>query len=186
MAITDTSIYQNIKWVVVLGGGHSTDPKLSITDKLSDASLVRLVEGIRLHRQLSESKLLLSGGGAFSSTSEAGVMSKMAMALGMKKKELVLESESKDTKDQAGFIQNIIGSNKFILVTSASHMARSVALFKAKGMKPIPAPTGFQVKDTLKISPADFFPSAKGIDKMERVVYEYLGIAWAIMRGQIN
>ena len=186
LAITDTSIYQNIKWVVVLGGGHSTDHKLSITDKLSGASLVRLVEGIRLHRQLSESKLLLSGGDAFSVTSEAGVMSKMAMALGMKKKELVLESESKDTKDQVRFIQNIIGSNKFILVTSASHMARSVALFKAKGMKPIPAPTGFQVKDTLNISPADFFPSAKGIDKMERVVYEYLGIAWAIMRGQIN
>jgi hypothetical protein len=53
-------------------------------------------------------------------------------------------------------------------------------------MKPIPAPTGFQVKNTLKISPATFFPSGKGIDKMERVVYEYLGIVWAKLRGQIS
>jgi uncharacterized SAM-binding protein YcdF (DUF218 family) len=184
--ITDTSGFQDVKWVVVLGGGHFSDPRLSITDQLSDTSLVRLVEGIRIHKKLFNSKLLLSGGGVFSSTSDAGTMAKMAMALGIEAREIVLESKSKDTKDQARFIQNIIGNNRFILVTSASHMARSVALFKAKGMKPIPAPTGFRVKNTLKMSPAKFFPSAKAIDKMEQVVYEYLGIAWARLRGQIS
>ena len=184
--IMDISTFQDIKWVVVLGGGHFSDPKLPITDQLSDASLVRLVEGIRIHKKLNNSKLLLSGGGVFSSTSDTDTMAKMAMALGIEPKEITLESKSKDTKDQARFIQNIIGNNRFILVTSASHMVRSVVLFKAKGMKPIPAPTGFQVKNTLKISPAMFFPSAKGIDKMERVVYEYLGIVWARLRGQIS
>lgn len=53
-------------------------------------------------------------------------------------------------------------------------------------MNPIPAPTRYHVKKIQKITPAKFFPSAKGIDKMERVVYEYLGIAWARLRGQIN
>lgn len=184
--ITNVSAFSNVKWVVVLSGGHSTDPKLSVTDQLSGASLVRLVEGIRLYRELSNSKLLLSGGGVFSSTSEAGAMAKMAMALGIDKNDLVLESKSKDTKDQAAFIQKIIGKDRFILVTSASHMARSMALFQSKGMNLIPAPIGYRVKDKLKISPADFFPSAKGIDKMERVVYEYLGTAWARLRGHIN
>jgi len=184
--ITDTSAFQDVKWVVVLGGGHFTDPKLPITDQLSAASIVRLIEGIRLHNKLSNSKLLLSGGSVFSSTSEANIMAKMAMVLGIEEKELVLESESKDTKDQARFIKNIIGNSRFILVTSASHMARSMALFQSRGMNPIPAPTGYQVKKIQKINPSMFFPSAKGIDKMERVVYEYLGIAWARLRGQIN
>jgi len=184
--ITDVSDFSNVRWVAILSGGHSTDPKLSVTDQLSSASLVRLIEGIRLFRKLSNSKLLLSGGCAFSSTSEAGEMAKMAMALGIDKNDLVLESKSKDTKDQASFIHNIIGNDKFILVTSASHMARSMALFQSKGMNPIPAPIGYRIKDKLKINPADFFPSANGIDKMERVVYEYLGIAWAKLRGQIN
>jgi len=169
-----------------IGGGHFSDPKLPISDQLSDASLFRLVEGICIHKKISNSTLVLSGGSVFDSTSDAGAMAKMAMALGIEKKEIVLESESKDTKDQAKFIQNIIGNNRFVLVTSASHMARSVALFAAKGMKPIPAPTGFWVKNTLKMSPARFFPSGKGIDKMQRVVYEYLGIAWARLRGQIS
>ena len=53
-------------------------------------------------------------------------------------------------------------------------------------MNTIPAPTGYQVKKIQRISPSMFFPSANGIDKMERVVYEYLEIAWAWLRGQIN
>ena len=186
LPITNTSAFKDVKWVVVLGGGHFSDPKLAITDQLTDASLVRLVEGIRIHKKISNSTLVLSGGSVFDSTSDASAMAKMATALGIDKREIILESESKDTKDQARFIQNIIGDNRFILVTSASHMPRSVALFKAKGMNPIPAPVGFQVKDASRMSPRRFFPSGKGIDKMERVVYEYLGIEWARLRGQIH
>jgi len=43
---------QNVKWIVVLGGGHSSDPELPVTSQLSEASLARVVEGIRLHRGL--------------------------------------------------------------------------------------------------------------------------------------
>jgi len=57
LPITNTSGFQNIKWVVVLSGGHSTDPNLSVTDQLSGTSLVRLVEGIRLHRKLSNKQI---------------------------------------------------------------------------------------------------------------------------------
>ena len=186
LPIMEVSDLSDVKWVVVLSGGISSDNKLPITDQLSSVSLVRLVEGIRLHRKLSNSKLLLSGGSAFSSTSEASIMAKMAMTLGIEKKELVIESESKDTKDQASLIHNIIGNDKFILVTSASHMFRSMALFQTKGMSPVPAPIGYRVKQIQKISPSMFFPSAKAIDKMERVVYEYLGMAWTTLRRQIN
>jgi len=31
---------QNIKWIVVLGGGHTSDPKLPVTSQLSEASLI--------------------------------------------------------------------------------------------------------------------------------------------------
>jgi len=36
------------------------------------------------------------------------------------------ESESKDTKDEARLIKEMVGDDKFVLVTSASHMPRSV------------------------------------------------------------
>ncbi len=183
--ITDISAVTDVKWVVVLSGGHTPDVHLPITGRLSDASLVRLVEGIRIHNKLPKSKLILSGGSVFSPVAEAKTMADVAIALGTNNKDLILESESKDTKDQARFIQKIVGDSRFILVTSASHMPRSMALFQKKGLHPIPAPIGHKVIKRQKITPAMFFPNAGRIEKTERAFYEYLGLVWAKLRGQI-
>jgi uncharacterized SAM-binding protein YcdF (DUF218 family) len=183
--ITDVAAVSDVKWVVVLSGGHTPDVHLPITGRLSDASLVRLVEGIRIHKKLPKSKLILSGGSVFSPVAEAKTMADVAVILRTDRKNLVLELESKDTQDQARFIQKIVGNSRFILVTSASHMPRSMALFQKNGMKPIPAPIGHQVKERQNITPAIFFPSSHGIEKMERAFHEYLGLAWAKFRGQI-
>ena len=183
--MTDMSAVLDIEWVVVLSGGSSSDAHLPITGRLSHASLVRLVEGIRIHRKLLKSKLILSGGGAFNTIAEAKSMADVAVALGMNDEEIVLESESRDTKDQARLIRKIVGDNRFVLVTSASHMPRSIALFEKRGMHPIPAPIGHKVKERQRFTPAMFFPSAGRIAKVEHAFYEYLGLVWAKLRGQI-
>jgi uncharacterized SAM-binding protein YcdF (DUF218 family) len=176
---------QNVKWIVVLGGGHTSDPKLPITSQLSEASLVRLVEGIRIHRGLPTSRLILSGGSPFEKTAEAKIMAEVAVAIGVKNQDLILEELSKDTEEEARLIQQAVGRDRFVLVTSASHMPRSIALFNKLGMHPIPAPTDYLVKESQKISPGMFYPSAAGIYKAERAFYEYLGLAWAKLRGAI-
>ena len=112
-------------------------------------------------------------------------MAAVAKALGVKQEDLVLESESKDTIDEARIIKSIVGNDKFILVTSASHMPRSMGMFKKLGMQPIPAPTGYMVKEKQGISPGDFFPGSDGLRRTEGVIYEYLGLLWAKLRGQI-
>ena len=109
--VTDISAVTDVKLVVVLSGGHTPDVHLPITGRLSDASLVRLVEGIRIHNKLPKSKLILSGGSVFSPVAEAKTMADVAIALGTNNKDLILESESKDTKDQARFIQKIVGDS---------------------------------------------------------------------------
>ena len=78
-----------------------------------------------------------------------------------------------------------MGKDQFILITAASHMLRSVALFKKLGMQPIPAPTDHSFKGRQMINPGVFFPSAGKIGNAERVFHEYLGLAWAKLRGQI-
>ena len=49
----------------------------------------------------------------------------------------------------------------------------------------VAAPTDYWVKERQGISPAMFFPSSNGLRKAERAFYEYLGLAWARIRGQI-
>jgi len=176
---------QNVKWIVVLGGGHTSDSKLPITSQVSEASLIRLVEGIRLYRGVPKSKLILSGGRPFEKISNAQVLADVAIAIGVKKQDLILEDISKDTEDEARLIQEIVSQERFILVTSASHMPRSMALFKKLGMDPIPAPTDYLVKESQKMSPGMFYPGVSGLSKAERAFHEYLGIVWSKLRGQI-
>jgi uncharacterized SAM-binding protein YcdF (DUF218 family) len=96
-----------------------------------------------------------------------------------------LESSSKDTKDEARLIKDMVGNESFFLVTSASHMPRSVALFKKEGMNPIPAPTDHRIKERQRLSPGMFFPWAGNLIKAELAVHEYLGLGWAKIRNQI-
>jgi len=176
---------QNTRWIVVLGGGHTSDPKLPVTGWLSEASLFRLVEGVRLHRELVGSKLLLSGGSPFERISNAKVLGEVAGAIGVKKENVILEELSKDTEEQAGAIWRVVNHERFILVTSASHMPRAMALFRRLGMDPIPAPTEYFVKEREAVSPGRFYPSAGGLRKAERAFYEYFGLVWAKLRGLI-
>ena len=57
---------RNLKWMVVLGGGHTSYLRLPAMSKISKASLARLVEGIRIYKLFPASKLVLSGGSPFS------------------------------------------------------------------------------------------------------------------------
>ena len=80
-------------------------------------------------------------------------------------------------------IEPIVGQDRFLLVTSASHMPRSMALFEKRGMQPIAAPADHQVLKTHGFAPDMLFPGADGIHAAERAVWEYLGLVWAKIRG---
>jgi uncharacterized SAM-binding protein YcdF (DUF218 family) len=173
----------DIRWVVVLGGGSFSSPHHLPTGLTSD-SLYRIVEGLRILRLLPEARLLLSGGWAWTPDTDANRMRTLALSLGVSKERIVVEATSRDTEEQAVEIGKLLGDQPFVLVTTADHMYRSMLLFQAKGLNPIPAPTGHSYGSE---SPTawSLFPWAREIANAERAVYEYLGIAWSKLRGRI-
>ncbi len=175
----------DVRWVVVLGGGHTLDPRIPPASQLSSSSLVRLIEGIRLYRSIPGSRLIVSEGAVFSTESGAKIMADVAKALGVPEEDVVLEDQSRDTEDEAMMIKEIVGDDRFVLVTSASHMVRSMKLFEKQGMRPLPAPTDYLVKKAEYVSPGMFFPGPEGLYGATRVVYEFLGIAWAHIVGSV-
>lgn len=183
--VASTNQSDTIRWIVVLSGGHVPDPCLSDTSRISSFSLVRLVEGIRLYREIRGTKLLLTGGGFYESVSESETMEKVARSLGVAPGDIVIETESRDTKDQARIVGSIVGNDRFILVTSSWHMPRSMAMFRKAGLDPIPAPTGHLVKRGLWSTGKLFLPSSGGLKRAEIAFHEYLGLFWAKLRGQI-
>jgi uncharacterized SAM-binding protein YcdF (DUF218 family) len=173
------------KWIVVLGGGHRSDPTLPANSQISAAALGRVVEGVRLHNLIPGSKLLLSGGAVFDPMPEAEVMAQVAGLLGVRPQDIVLESDSRDTAEEAENIAKMIGSERLILVTSAAHMPRSMALFRKRGLQPIPAPTNFLAPTTQSSGLVRFFPGVGALGQTQTALHEYLGLAWAWLRGEI-
>jgi len=179
-------VNSDIKYVVVLGGGHIYDTSIPASSRVSYPAMMRLVEGIKIFRDLPGSKLLLSGGGSESPDTDAETMLAIALTLGIKKERIIIESKSRDTKDQAILIKNIVKKDLFVLVTSASHMQRSMALFNKLGMKPLPAPTDFTARDDGKPKNYGYLsPSSDSVGRSESAIHEYLGIIWAKLRGQV-
>ena len=124
---------QNIHYIYLLGGGHHTDKNLPITSQIVPTSVVRFTEAMRLYRQLTHAKIILSGySGLDDKTSHALIQYKLATALGIPSKSLIVKSSPKDTKEEALIATKIIGKEPFILVTSASHMKRAIQLFKTR------------------------------------------------------
>lgn len=173
------------KWVVVLGGGTFSDPALPITARVTGATLARLVEGIRLHRQIPGSRLLLSGSAVFGTGSDAESMQAIALALGVAPQSMVLDDESPDTESQAVNVARIVKGEPCLIVTSAFHMRRSLGLFANAGVKAVPAPTHYVAQGNRGFSPSDLYPGLGGLVTAQIVENEYLGIAWSWLRGRI-
>jgi len=174
-----------LKWIVVLTSGIVGDPSLPYQLQVSHHSRVRLIEGIRLHRLLPGSKMILTGGTGFDGSPEATTLSRVAEELGVSRADMVLEVESRDTKDHPLYVRDIVHDEPFILVTSAFHMPRAVKLFEKQGLFPIPAPTGQWVPPLQFWSLVNFFPSSTGVRLAELAYHEYMGLTWAWIQGQI-
>uniref|UniRef100_UPI0040578A28 ElyC/SanA/YdcF family protein n=1 Tax=Candidatus Electronema sp. TaxID=2698783 RepID=UPI0040578A28 len=171
---------QQIKFVVVLGSGHVSDPTVPETGQLGTASLYRLFEGIRLHRELPESWLVVSGGASQEDPlANAAVVGRTAQQLGVDGGRLVIEDRSRDTVEEAHLLAPLLKDAPFILVTSAAHMGRAMKIFQAEGLRPLAAPTDFILKDRQRLSSASLLPSSFNLGLSEQVVYEWLGSAWS-------
>jgi uncharacterized SAM-binding protein YcdF (DUF218 family) len=175
--LADLAPAAGARWIVVLGSGYSTKRDVPANGRLDAAALVRLVEGIRLYRALPGCRLVFSGGAAFDGVAQAEVMAEAARSLGVPSVDMVLESTSGDTQDEARLVHDIVHDDRLILVTSASHMPRSMRLFEKQGMRPIAAPAGFWSDRNTPL------PSSQNILHIDRAGHEYVGMLWALLRG---
>lgn len=183
--LADAAPHRGVRWVVVLGGGVVSDPRLPVTGQLTEGAQLRVVEGVRLYRQLAGAKLLVSGGPVFDDVPESRALAGLAAALGVPPADIVEDSLSLDTEQQAMEVRRVTGGDSLLLVTSAYHMPRSMALFRKAGLPCLAAPTHFLAKRRTRPSPDRLFPNSGAIRRAEVLCHELVGMAWARLRGAI-
>jgi uncharacterized SAM-binding protein YcdF (DUF218 family) len=163
-------------YIAVLGSGYSPRPGLPVTAALDAVAVVRLAEGVRLLLQLPGAQLIVSGGPLRHEPPIARGYALAAVALGVPAASIILLEQPTDTGAEIRALHARIGAAPVLLVTSAAHMPRAMALSRREGLQAIAAPTG---NLTDASAPADFslaLPSATSLRKSEVAFHEYVGL----------
>lgn len=136
--------------IVVLGGGFEGAINQARGGYELNTSGDRFVETAVLALRYPQAKVLISGGpGALMLPGEADADTapKMLEALGVARDRLILENRSRDTYENALFSKEMADpqpGETWLLVTSAFHMPRSVALFRKAGFNVVAWPTDYR------------------------------------------
>jgi uncharacterized SAM-binding protein YcdF (DUF218 family) len=176
----------NLAFVVVMGAGQQEAPRLPDTNRPNTAAVYRLLEGIAIYRANPGSKLILSGGTGRAESS-AELMARVAQTLGIAAVDIVLQPLPKNTEQEVKLLAPMVGGQPFAVVTSAAHMPRTMQLFAAAGLQPLPAPTHFLDRFNPHPNWRDLAaPSAESLGRAEFALHEYIGIAWLRIKSLAN
>lgn len=170
---------QEIKYIHVLGSGHNVDESQPLSSNISSVGVKRVIEGVIIHKNSAGSKLIFTGYAGDTNISNAQMNANLAIALGVNAGDIIIGKEPKDTKEEALFTKNIVADEPFVLVTSATHMPRSMKLFESLGLHPIAAPTAFYKEEF------DGYLEAPGITNLKNsqmAIHEYIGILWSMLK----
>lgn len=185
--------------IVVLGGATRDAYQPRPIIEVNEAG-DRLLYGAWLYRQGYGEHLLLTGGEPFVSaqgTTEAMEMAWIMELLQLPSTALWLEEEARNTYENGVYSREILAAaeiNRIILVTSAVHMPRAVAVFEKQGFEVIPAPTDFAVTEavwqttfepSLSMMWLNLLPTVDNTMLTTRALKEYIGLFIYELRGWV-
>lgn len=163
--------------IVVLGGGMMPADQHHLQPDLNQAA-DRIWYGAQLYHAGKAPLVVLSGGHnpAVHTQSEAGAMQQLTQDLGVPTEATLLEERSRNTQQNAEYTAQMLlqrGIQSILLVTSVSHMERSLQHFRQAGLNPIPAATDYK-QDALSGWRA-WTPDAEYLYNNALILKEYVG-----------
>ena len=174
--------------VVVLGGGAMTaEVGGSVGGALPMSSMLRALEGARVFKLIGARVLVASGGIPRPDRQrrpESELLREAMAKAGVAPGAIVEESQSKTTRDQARLIGPVLRASdvtRFVLVTSPTHMRRSLAVFRAAGFDPVPSVAPIR-SDGLP-APPWLLPNDESLMLSDEALYDYAAWAYYWVRG---
>lgn len=204
-----TRLVQSLEWqnlppdslptaeaIVVLGGStRPADYPRPWVDIMESGD--RVLHGAQLYKAGKAPKLILSGGRIAwkgGGPPESDDMAQIAVAMGVPKSDILEDPTSLNTYQNAVNVKGIVqreNIDTILLVTSAMHMPRALAIFRKQGMNAIAAPTDFLVSEraVAEITGSrqaillSLLPNASNLDTVSRAIKEYIGLIVYRLRG---
>jgi uncharacterized SAM-binding protein YcdF (DUF218 family) len=174
--------------VVVLGGAVRPALALARDEAATNEHAERLHAGLALARRYPGVPLVHTGGSARlvpGGPTEAAVAARWYEEAGLEPGRLVLEGRSRTTHENAVLTAALLGPaarGRWLLVTSAFHMPRAVAAFRAAGLDPIPWPVDHQTGPPLW--PPGLPSVAGNLAALELAAHEWAGLVAYRLTGR--
>ncbi|NVO06433.1 MAG: YdcF family protein [Rhodoferax sp.] len=167
--------------VIILGGALEPG-RLSEAHQqaLLNASGERMTEAVALWRRHPTLRLVFTGGEGElfgSGPSEAERATRFFASMGVPAAALTLEGRSQNTYENAVFTARLPGldtKQPWLLLTSAWHMPRSMAVFQKAGWNVTAYPVDYR---TGGITPLSSYNLGEGAERWELLLHEWIGIA---------
>ncbi len=182
--------------IVCLGGGNLPLEAPRQTVEVGEAG-DRMTYAAHLYRE-GKAPLIVCTGGVVPGTAAdhpgSADIAAMLRMIGVPAGAIIEQSKSRNTYEDATCSYPILKERKVkrvLLVTSAAHMPRSLAVFRKQcpDLEVIPAPTDFTVT---KGSKAPFWevlrgcvPTGHELGRSDAILHEYIGILYYKLRGWI-
>jgi len=172
--------FGQVDGVVVLGGAVEQ----LLTERRGIPALngaaERMTEAVALARRHPEARIVFTGGQGTVVTgeqSEADVARQLWASLGLEGERVVFEGQSRNTWENAEFSRRVAGprpGERWLLVTSASHMPRAMGCFRRAGWEV----TAWPVNYSTAPGGAGWFdpPFSFRLGQAEWAVREYVGL----------
>ena len=183
--------YPKADVIIVLGGALSPPQPPRQSFDMSGAT-DRIRHGARLYHSGRADTVLLAGGNVFPQPdveAESFYMATLIQEWDVPAAALLIEGRSRNTYENAlnsKEIMNNKGLKTALLVTSALHMPRALAVFRSAGINTIAAPTDYNIVSTNQPRVLNWLPTLGAMGTFTAVFREHLGILAYRFRGWIS
>jgi uncharacterized SAM-binding protein YcdF (DUF218 family) len=176
--------------IVVLGGSIDADVSAAHGVAVVAGAADRILASAGLARRYPNARIVYSGGSPNlrSDAREADYAASLFESLGISKERLIMERRSRNTQENAEFSMAIAApkaGERWLLVTSAYHMPRSVGLFRKTGFAVEAYPVDWRVggrEDLLRFTA--FW--LEGLDRVNVGLREWMGLTAYRATGKID
>ena len=167
--------------IVVLGGMEDARVSSARRAHALNEAAERLTETAALARRFPDAKIVLTSGAieiVSKPTVGADAMDLVLRDLGVGEDRVLLEREARDTWENAAKTKALVGpkpGERWLLVTSASHMPRAMGVFRKVGFPVEPWPVDYRTvgwSDALRLMESP----AEGLRRLDLAVHEWMGL----------
>ena len=174
--------------IIVLGASIEADLSAAHGTPVVRGAPDRIISAAALALRYPNAHVVFSGGSAnviSNDAREADFAGAIFESLGVAKSRLIMERASRNTVENAQFSKALVApkdGERWLLVTSAFHMPRSIGLFRKAGFAVEPYPVDWRVGDLLSFTNV----ATDGLGRTDLAVREWMGLIAYRATGKID